>query len=107
MSNKIHWGINLPVQLTNTLARGINLPVFNKSHWGINLPVFNEYLTGALIFLCRTKYIGALPVFNKYLTGALICLYLTTTLAYKRLKYLLLSINKFLYVILYQYNAGN
>ena len=56
---------------------GINLPVFNKIHWGINLPVSDKY-TGAFIFLCLTN---------------------------KRLKYLLLC-NKFIYVILYQYNGN-
>ena len=53
------------------------MPVFNKIHWGINLPVSSNN-AGAFIFLCITN---------------------------KRLKYLLLS-NKFIYVILYQYNGN-
>ena len=79
---------------------GIDLPVFNKIHGGINLPVFNKY-TGALICLCHKIHWGInLPVSNNN-TNAFIFLCLTN----KRLKYLLLS-NKFIYIILYQYNGN-
>ena len=40
MSNKIHWGINLPVS--------------NLIHWEINLLVSNKY-SGALVWLWRTN----------------------------------------------------
>ena len=114
---QIHWGINLPVLnkytgalftlcLTKYLAcenirlsslfAAVDVPpretstvlsgeeraetdVFAgyKIHWGINLPVSDKY-TGAFIFPCLTN---------------------------KRLNYLLFC-NKFIYVILYQYNGN-
>ena len=85
--------------LTNTL--GINLPVFNKysKYAGVLICL---RLKNTVICLCLTNTQGHinLPVSNNN-TGAFIFLCLTD----KRLKYLILS-NKFIYVILYQYNGN-